>query len=217
PEHRLPRSALDPEIENLKRYGIEIHTNTAIGKDLSIEELQEHGAKAVFIGAGAWKGLTLRIPGEEAESVMEVTTFLTDVHLGKLTKLQGKAVIIGGGHSALDAARVALRLGADESHIIYRRSSEEMPAEHEEVEEAEREGIKIHYLVAPLNISSENGKVSGIECLRTRLTDPDTTGRRKPIPVEGSEFFIEAETIIPAVGQEPDLDFIGENSGLKTN
>ena len=217
PEHRLPRSVLDSEIENLKRYGIEIHTNTAIGKDLTIEELQEHGAKAVFIGAGAWKGLKLRIPGEEAESVIEVTTFLTDVHLGKLTKLEGKAVIIGGGHSALDGARVALRLGADEAHIIYRRSGEEMPAEHEEVEEAEREGIKIHYLVAPINITSENGKVSGIECIRTRLTDPDTTGRRKPIPVEGSEFFIEADTIIPAIGQEPDLAFLGDKPQLQIN
>jgi len=217
PEHRLPRSLIDTEIENLKRYGIEIHTNTAIGKDITIEELQKHGAKAIFIGSGAWKGLNLRIQGEQAEGVRDVTSFLRDVHLGNLKKIKGKAVIIGGGHSALDGARVALRLGADEAHIIYRRSLKEMLAEPEEVEEAEKEGIKIHFLVAPLTISSENGKATGIECIRTRLTEPDTTGRRKPIPVEGSEFFIEAEHIIPAIGQEPDLDFLGKKSDLEVS
>jgi len=211
PEHRLPRSVIDKEIQNLKRYGIEIHTDTAIGKDITIEELKEHGAKAIFLGPGAWKGLKLRIQGEEAEGVYDVTSFLRDVHLGNLKKLDGKAVIIGGGHSALDGARVALRLGADEAHIIYRRSLPEMLAEPEEIEEAQKEGVKINFLVAPLRIASENGKVTGIECIRTRLTDPDTTGRRKPVPVEGSEFFIEAEHIIPAIGQEPDLDFVRKN------
>ena len=218
PEHRLPRSVLDAEIENLKRYGIEIHTDTAIGRDLTIEELQQHGAKAVFLAAGAWKGLKLRMPGEEgADGVADVTAFLRDVHLGKLKKLEGKVVVIGGGHSALDGARVALRLGADEAHIVYRRSRTEMLAEPEEIEEAEKEGVKIHFLVAPLAISRENGKVSGMECIRTRLTEPDTTGRRKPIPVEGSEFFIEAGHIIPAIGQEPDLDFLGKDSGIEVS
>jgi len=214
PEHRLPRRVLDAEIENLGRYGIEIHTGTTIGKDITLEELREHGAKAVFLGAGAWKGLNLRIQGEEAKGVRDVTSFLRDVHLGKLDKLRGKAVIIGGGHSALDGARVALRLGAEEAHIIYRRSRLEMLAEPEEVEEAEKEGVNIHFLVAPVKIASEGGKVAGIECLRTRLTDPDTTGRRKPIPVEGSEFFIEADHIIPAIGQEPDLTPLGPDHGL---
>ena len=215
PGHRLPRSVLDAEIKNLERYGIEIHTNITIGKDITLEELREHGAKAVFLGAGAWKGLNLRIQGEEAKGVCDVTSFLRDVHLGKLDKLKGKAVIIGGGHSALDGARVALRLGAEDAHIIYRRSRLEMLAEPEEVEEAEKEGVKIHFLVAPLKISSEDGRVTGIECLRTRLTDPDTTGRRKPIPVEGSEFFIEADHIIPAIGQEPDLAPLGTDHGLE--
>jgi len=214
PEHRLPRSVMDREIENLKRYGIEIHTSTSIGKDITLEELKTHGAKAVFLGAGAWKGLKLRIQGEEAEGVSDVTSFLREVHLGNLKKLQGKAVIIGGGHSALDGARVALRLGAEEVHIIYRRSLAEMLAEPEEIEEAQNEGIKIHFLVAPVRISSENGKVTGIECIRTRLTEPDTTGRRKPVPVEGSEFFIEAAHIIPAIGQEPDLAFLGKELGV---
>jgi heterodisulfide reductase subunit A-like polyferredoxin len=210
PAHRLPRGVLDNEIENLKRYGIEIHTNTAVGKDITLEELQEHGAKAIFLGPGAWKGLKLRLAGEEAEGVRDVTTFLTDVELGSITELKGKAVIIGGGHSALDGARTALRLGADEVHILYRRSKTEMLAEPEEIEEAEKEGIKIHFLVAPVRISEKDGKTDGIECIRTRLTAADTTGRRKPIPIADSEFFIEASHIIPAIGQEPDLNFLDE-------
>jgi heterodisulfide reductase subunit A2 len=210
PAHRLPRAVLDNEIENLKRYGIEIHTNTAIGKDVTLEELQAHGAKAIFLGPGAWKGLKLRLAGEETEGVRDVTGFLTDVELGNISKLQGKVVIVGGGHSALDGARTALRLGADEVHIIYRRSRTEMLAEPEEVEEAEKEGIKIHFLVAPIRIAEENGKAAGIECIRTRLTAADTTGRRKPIPIADSEFFIEAAHIIPAIGQEPDLNFLDE-------
>ena len=218
PEHRLPRSVLDTEIENLKRYGIEIHTNTVIGKDLTIQELQAHGAKTIFLATGAWKGLKIRIPGEEtAEGVTDVTSFLREVQLGNLKKIKGKAVFIGGGHSAVDGARVALRLGADEVHILYRRSRMEMLAEPEEVGETEKEGAKFHFLAAPVRIVCENGKVSGIECIRTRLTDPDTTGRRKPIPIEGSEFFVEADHIIPAIGQEPDLDFLGKDDGLEVS
>ncbi len=210
PAHRLPRAVLNNEIENLKRYGIEIHTNTAIGKDLTLEELQSHGAKAIFLGPGAWKGLKLGLAGEESKGVRDVTTFLREAETGEITALQGKAVIIGGGHSALDGARSALRLGAEEVHIIYRRSRTEMLAEPEEIEEAEREGIKIHFLVAPIRISEKDGKVEGIECIRTRLTDADTTGRRKPIPIADSEFFIEASHIIPAIGQEPDINFLDE-------
>jgi NADPH-dependent glutamate synthase beta subunit-like oxidoreductase/ferredoxin len=217
PDHRLPPAVLDGEIENLKRFGIEIHTNTSVGKDLTLAELQEHGAKAIFLGPGAWKGLTLRIPGEEADGVQDVTSFLREVHLGNMKSMKGKAVIIGGGHSALDGARVALRLGSDEVHIIYRRSRTEMLAEPEEVEEAEKEGIKIHFLVAPLKIAGEKGKVTGIECIRTRLTEPDSTGRRKPIPIDGSEFFIEADHIIPAIGQEPDLEAVGKGLDLEVS
>jgi heterodisulfide reductase subunit A-like polyferredoxin len=218
PEHRLPRAVLDAEIENLKRYGIEIHTNTNIGRDLTIEELQEHGTGAIFLAIGAWKGLKLRIPGEEtSQGVSDVTTFLREIHLGNIKKLDGKVVVIGGGHSALDAARVALRLGASEAHIIYRRSRAEMLAEPEEVEETEKEGVNVHYLVAPLSISSEKDKVTGIECIRTRLTEKDTTGRRRPIPIEGSEFFIEADHIIPAIGQEPDFGNLGKTQDLKVS
>ena len=218
PEHRLPRTVLDAEIDNLKRYGIQIHTDTVIGRDITLEELRKHGASAIFLAIGAWKGLKLRIPGEEtSQGVSDVTAFLREVHLGNLKKLEGKVVVIGGGHSALDAAQVALRIGASEAHILYRRSRKEMLAEPEEVEEAEKEGVKIHFLAAPVSISSKNEKVSGIECIRTRLTEKDTTGRRRPIPIEGSEFFIEADYIIPAIGQEPDLGNLAKAQSLKVS
>ena len=215
PRHRLPATVLDAEIGNLKRYGIDIHTKVAIGKDLTIEELRKNGADAIFLGIGAWKSLKLRIPGEEtAEGVSDVTAFLREVELGKLKQVEGKVVVIGGGHSALDAAGVALRLGAGEAHIIYRRSRTEMLAEPEEIEAAEKEGVKIHFLAAPIRIVEENGKVSGVECIRTRLTKPDSTGRRKPVPIDASNFSIDADYIIPAIGQEPDLDLLDEKLGL---
>lgn len=216
PEHRLPRSVLNEEIENLKRFGVEIHTGVRLGKDITLQELRDHGAKAVFLATGAWKGLNLGIPGEkEGPGVQDVTTFLREVHLGRLNRLDGRVVVIGGGHSALDGARTALRLGAQEVTIVYRRSRAEMLAEPEEIEEAEAEGVKIHFLAAPVRIVHEGGKLKGLECIRTRLTEPDSTGRRKPIPIEGSEFFIEAEHIIPAIGQEPDLAFLKDGPGLE--
>ncbi len=216
PEHRLPRWVLDQEIGNLKRFGIEIQTGVKIGKDLTLQELKDHGAKAVFLAVGAWKGLRLGIPGEkEGPGVQDVTTFLREVHLGKLKKLEGKVVVIGGGHSALDGARTALRLGAQEVTIVYRRSKAEMLAEPEEIEEAEAEGVKILFLAAPSRIVHEEGRLKGLECIRTRLTEPDSTGRRKPIPIEGSEFFVEADLIIPAIGQEPDLSFVQDGLGLE--
>ncbi len=218
PEHRLPRSVLDAEIENLKRYGIKIHTNTPIGKDLSLEDLQKQGVGAIFLAIGAWKSLKLRVPGEEIpQGVSDVISFLREVHLGKLKKLAGRVVVIGGGHSALDGARVALRLGASEAHILYRRSRAEMLAEPEEVLEAEKEGVKIHFQVAPIKILGENGSVCGIRCLRTRLTEADHTGRLRPVPIEGSEFLVATDHVIPAIGQAPDFDLLGDDHNLEVS
>jgi len=218
PEHRLPRSVLDAEINNLNRYGIKILTHMTIGKDLTIEDLQKQGAGAIFLAIGAWKSLKLRVPGEESfQGVSDATSFLREVHSGKLKKLAGRVVVIGGGHSALDGARVALRLGASEAHIIYRRSRAEMPAEPEEVLEAEKEGVKIHFQVAPLRISGENGKISAIQCIRTRLSETDDSGRPRPIPIEGSEFLVGADHIIPAIGQAPDFDLLGDDHGLEVS
>lgn len=216
PQYRLPRSVLDAEIENLKRFGIEIHPNTAIGRDLTLQELRTHGANAIFLATGAWKGLKLRIPGEEGSAgVVDVTAFLSEVHLGNLKEVSGHVVVIGGGHSALDGARMALRLGAADVRIIYRRSRSEMLAEQQEVDETEKEGVKLQFLAAPIRIVRENGRIRGMECIRTRLTEPDTTGRRKPIPVDGSEFYIESDLVISAIGQEPDLGFLGEGHGFE--
>ena len=216
PRHRLPGAVLDAEIENLKRYGIEIHTNTVLGKDISIEELREHGAKAIFIGMGAWKGLKLGLPGEDHPDVLHVTSFMREVELGSLKSLQGKAVVLGAGHSGIDSTRVALRLGAEKVHMVDPFSQTEMPYDSEETDEIEEEGAKVHFHVAPKRIVIENDHIVGVECIRTRLTEPDTTGRRKFIPIEGSEFFIEAENVISAIGQEPDLDLLKKDtSGLE--
>ena len=220
PKHRLPRTVLDSEIENLKRYGIEIHTNTAIGRDLTIAELREHGAAAVFMSTGAWKGLKAGLPGEDlSEDVFHVTTFLREVELGERKSIEGKVAILGAGHSGIDAARVALRLGAAKVSVVDPFSQEQMQYDAAETEEIEKEGTKINFQVASKRIvADENGKVEGLECYRTRLTKPDTTGRRKFIPIEGSEFFIEADHVIVAIGQEPDLDFLGEDaSGIEVS
>jgi heterodisulfide reductase subunit A-like polyferredoxin len=215
PEHRLPRRVLDAEIKNLKRYGIKVLTNMTVGKDLTIDDLQKQGVGAIFLAIGAWKSWKLMIPGEElAQGVCDAISFLQAVHSGQLKKLEGRVLVIGGGHSALDSARVALRLGASQADIIYRRSRAEMLAEPEEVIEAEKEGIKIHFQVAPLKIIGENGSVCGIRCTRTRLTKADNSGRPRPVPIEGSEFLIEADHIIPAIGQTPDFDLLGGVHGL---
>ncbi|MBW2429860.1 MAG: FAD-dependent oxidoreductase, partial [Deltaproteobacteria bacterium] len=218
PEHRLPRSVLNAEVANLKRYGIKIYTHTTIGKDLTLDDLQKNGVAAIFLAIGAWKSLKLGISGEEiSQGVSDATSFLREVHSGKLKMLAGRVVVVGGGHSALDGARVALRLGASGAHIVYRRSRAEMPAEPEEVLAAEKEGVKIHFQVAPVRIIDENGRVSGIRCIRTRLAESDHSGRPRPIPIEGSEFLIETDHIIPAIGQAPDFSLLGDDHGLEVS
>jgi heterodisulfide reductase subunit A-like polyferredoxin len=218
PEHRLPRVVLDAEIKNLNRYGIKIITHTTIGQDFTIDDLQKQGIGAIFLAIGAWKSLKLRVPGEESsQGLSDATSFLREVHSGNLKKLAGRVVVIGGGHSALDSARVALRLGASEACIVYRRSRAEMLAEPEEVLEAEKEGVKIHFQVAPLSIMGEDGRVCGIRCIRTRLAEADDSGRPRPVPIEGSEFLIETDHVIPAIGQTPDFDLLGNDHGLEVS
>ena len=216
PQHRLPRRVLDAEIANLKRYGVEIHTHTALGKDISIDELREHGAGAIFIGMGAWRGLRIGLPGEDHRDVLHVTTFVREVELGERTELRGRAIVFGAAHSGIDAARVALRLGAERVHMVDPFSQTEMPYDVEEKEEIEAEGATVHFQVAPRRVVIEDDKIVGVECIRTRLTEPDTTGRRKFIPIEGSEFFIEVDHVISAIGQEPDLDDLRQDgAGLE--
>ena len=216
PWYRLPKDILEGEIERIERLGIGIKTNTPIGKELTIDDLFGQGYKAVFIAVGAHRSQRLGIPGEDAEGVIHGVDFLRDINLGKEVKVGGKVAVIGGGDVAIDAARSALRLGSDEVVILYRRSRVEMPAREEEVEAAEAEGVKIEYLVAPTEIISENGKVTGIRCIRMELGEPDAGGRRRPVPIPGSEFELEADIVIPAIGQVPDLSFL-ENSGIRVS
>ncbi|MCK5434716.1 MAG: NADH-quinone oxidoreductase subunit NuoF [Dehalococcoidales bacterium] len=215
PEYRLPREVVHRDIEFITSLGVEIKTNTPIGKDLSIDGLLEQGYKAIFIAIGAHKGQRLGIPGDDLEGVFDGVSFLRDMNLGKNLRLKGKVVVIGGGNVAIDAARSALRLGAEEVSIVYRRSRQEMPANMEEIAEAEYEGVKIVYLAAPTGLLGKNGKVKSMECIRMELGEYDASGRRRPIAIEGSEFSMELDTVITAIGQTPDLSFLPPDNGLE--
>jgi NADPH-dependent glutamate synthase beta subunit-like oxidoreductase len=165
---------------------------------------------------GAHLNQKMNVPGEDAQGVLPGITFLRRVNLGEKVEVGEKVAVIGGGNVAFDAARTALRLGAKEVSIVYRRTRDEMPANDEEIEEAEHEKIKFLYLIAPTRIVTENGKVKGLECLRMELGDFDASGRRRPIPVKGSEFILEMDTVIPAIGYIPDLSCLPQNDGFKT-
>ncbi len=209
PDYRLPPEVLDREIDHILSLGIEARTETRLGEDFSLPDLKEKGFDAVFLGTGAHLGIKLRIPGEgELDGVVDAVGFLREANLGRGTSPGKRVVVIGGGNVAVDAARTALRMGSDDVRIVYRRTREEMPAYDEEIQEALEEGIRIHYLAAPLRIKGEGGKVTGFECIRTEPGDPDAGGRRRPVPIEGSEFTIPCDAVIPAVGQRPDNSWI---------
>jgi NADH-quinone oxidoreductase subunit F len=212
PEYRLPRDILNYEIENIKRLGVEIRTNTVVGKDVDFAEIARD-YQAVFIATGSHTGLKMNIEGEEAEGVMDAVEFLRNLNLGREVKIGQRVVVVGGGNAAIDAARSAKRLGK-EVRIFYRRTREEMPAIKEEVDEAIREGIEIQFLVAPVKALVENGKLKAIECVRMKLGDVDKSGRRRPIPIEGSNFVVEVDTLIPAISQQPDLGWLCAGDGL---
>ena len=218
PEYRLPKHLLQAEIEDIQKFGVEIKLNSPVGKQgLTIDSLWQQGYKAVFVATGAHKSLELGIPGEDMEGVFHGTTLLKDINLGKSVKLGEKVVIIGGGNVAVDTARTALRLGSKEVFIVYRRSLEEMPAHMKEVEAAEAEGVKIRYLVAPVKVISKSGKVTSVECIQTELGEPDESGRKRPVPVKGSEFAIDAEMVILAIGEVPDLSFLTDKFDVISN
>ncbi len=214
PEYRLPTPTLMREINWILSHGIELRCNTRIGRDISFDDLRKE-FDAVFIGIGAHTGMKLQIKGEELEGVIDGVDFLRDANMGKKIDAKGKVIIIGGGNVAMDAARVSWREGFDEVHILYRRTKKEMPASPWEIDAAEHEGIKIQYLVAPIEVLGENGRMTGLKCLRMQLGEPDASGRRRPVPIEGSEFVVEAQTLIPAIGQRPDLSFVPEGSDLE--
>jgi|YNPBryBLVA2012_1023415.scaffolds.fasta_scaffold00273_8 NADPH-dependent glutamate synthase beta subunit-like oxidoreductase len=204
PKYRLPREVLDAEIQNILDLGVELRCSTVIGKDVPLEELKKE-YKAVFVGIGAHKGIKLRVPGEDAPNVFTGTEFLNKVNSGEEVKVGGKVLVIGGGDTAIDAARISKRLGADVT-IVYRRTRAEMPAIAPEIEGALEEGVKIEFLAAPVEILVQDGVAVGMKCIRMELGEPDASGRRRPVPKEGSEFVMEATAIIAAISQEPAFD-----------
>ena len=217
PEYRLPKAVLQKEIDNIKACGVEIKLNSPVGKNgLTIESLKQQGYKAILLAIGAHTSMKLDIPGEDLDGVYHGVLFLHDAALGKEVKIGNKIAIVGGGNVAIDAARTALRLGAKEVFIVYRRSRQEMPADEEEIEDAIAENITIHYLAAPVRVVEDGGRVAGMECIKMELGEPDASGRRRPVPVEGSEFVLDVDMIIPAIGQRPDLDFLKGDNGLQT-
>lgn len=201
PEFRLPREILKMEIDGIAQLGVEMKTNHLFRFDGNGRPFQRLGFQAAFLSTGAHRSLKLKIPGEAFRGVLPGVEFLRDINLGKKVELGKKMAVIGGGNVAVDVARSALRLGARRVELFYRRSRQEMPAIPEEVEEAIREGVKIHLLVSPLRIVGKGGRVAGMDCIRMRLGEPDQTGRRKPIPIAGSNFKVEADTIVAAIGQ----------------
>ncbi|MEM3696237.1 MAG: NAD(P)-binding protein [Candidatus Bathyarchaeia archaeon] len=215
PEYRLPKKILAKEVEYLESLGVQIRTNVTIGKDLSFEDLNKMGYKAVFLAVGMQKSLTLGIEGEELQGVFQGVEFLKNVNLGKKVEVGERVAVIGGGNVAIDVSRVALRLGAKKVYILYRRSREEMPAFQPEVEQAGKEGVEFLFLKAPKRIIGENGRVVAVECFEMMLTEPDETGRRKPVPIEGSEHVIPVDTVITTIGQA--LDVASLPKGLKLN
>jgi NADH-quinone oxidoreductase subunit F len=216
PEHRLPKKILNADIEAIKSAGVTIKTNQTLGKDFSLDDLFRQGYKAVFIATGAYNSWKLGIPGEEGEGGLESMKFLTSVNLGKEVKIGKRVGIIGGGNAAVDSARVANRLpGCEKVTIIYRRTKTEMPAFEEEVESALEEGIDIRFLTAPVKVLRDNGKLTGIECIRMEMGEPDESGRRRPVPIPGSEFKIELDTLISAIGEQPDIPFLADKSGME--
>ncbi len=201
PNFRLEKFVVANEIAYIKDIGVEIKTGIEFGKDFTLESLWNEGYKAVFVAIGMQLSRKMNVPGEDLEGVIHVLEFLRAVSLGQHVDVGERVAVIGGGNSAIDAARTAKRLGAREVMILYRRTRNEMPALPHEIEAAEREEIKFHFLVAPKRIIGENGKVKAIECLRMRLGEPDASGRRRPIPISFSEHQYEVDSIIPAIGQ----------------
>ena len=217
PPYRLPRDILFGEVELLEKLGVKFVFNTRVGKDITVEELRKN-YDALFIAIGAHKSKKLRIPGEDLEGVYGAVEFLREVNLGGDIDLTGKVVgVVGGGNAAIDAARTSYRLGAKKVIILYRRTIAEMPANPEEIEEAQEEGIDIQILTLPVKAIGEDGKLVAVECQRMKLGEPDESGRRRPIPIEGSEFTMELDMLIPAISQEPNLENIGELGEISTN
>lgn len=225
PEFRLPKSIVQKEVDTLKELGVKVETNMVIGRVLSIDELMDdYGFESVFIGSGAGLPRFMNIPGENLCGVYSANEFLTRTNLMKAYKDDSttpimhakKVAVVGGGNVAMDAARCAKRLGAEEVYIVYRRSEEELPARKEEVEHAKEEGVIFKLLNNPVEIHGEDGWVTGIEVVAQELGEPDASGRRRPQPIEGSNTVIPVETVVIAIGQSPNPLIRQTTEGLET-
>ncbi len=235
PEFRLPKAIVQKEVDNLKDLGVDVETNIIIGKTLTVDELFEKGYDAVFIGSGAGLPNFMGIPGESYKGVYSANEFLTRSNLMKAYKDDpvtpimkgGKVAVVGGGNVAMDAARTALRLGADKVYIVYRRSMEELPARKEEVEHAIEEGIDFRLLNNPIEIlgyenpddkrDPKNGFVTGMRCIQMELGEPDENGRRRPVPIPGSEFLLDVDTVVISIGTSPNPLIKSTTEGLEVN
>jgi glutamate synthase (NADPH/NADH) small chain len=225
PEFRLPKSLVKKEIDGLLKLGVKFETNVIVGKTITIDELFEEGFEAVFIGSGAGLPRFMNIPGENLNGVYSANEYLTRINLMKAYDFpnshtpikRGKQVaVVGGGNVAMDAARCALRMGAEEVHIVYRRSEAEMPARLEEVHHAKEEGIIFDVLTNPVEIIGEDGWVKGLKCIRMSLGEADASGRRRPVPIEGSEFIMDTDIVIMAIGTSPNPLLTSNTPGIET-
>ncbi|MCL5025442.1 MAG: FAD-dependent oxidoreductase [Chloroflexi bacterium] len=207
PPYRLPKDVLQHEVDIVKSAGVEIVLNTRIGKDLLVQDLWDRGYKAIFVGIGAHSSSKMGVEGEDAgyEGFWPGVEFLRELNLNRPVPNKGKVVIVGGGNVAMDCARSSLRLGFDQVHLVYRRSRAEMPANPEEIEDAEHEGVVFHFLTNPTRLIAKDGKVVGLELIKMELGEPDASGRRRPIPVKGSEYIMDVDVVIPAIGQVIDF------------
>lgn len=205
PDYRLPKKILDKEIRDIKNVGVEIRVDARIGGNIPWSELERFDA--VFVAVGALRSRKMDVPGEDLKGVYTGVDFLRELNTGLVPKAGRTVLVIGGGNTAIDAARSALRLGKKVT-VLYRRTRAEMPAVPEEIEEAEKEGVRFEFLVAPVGVAGNRNRVSGVELIRMKLGDPDSSGRRRPVPVRGTEFSLRADTVISAIGEEPDLSFL---------
>jgi NADPH-dependent glutamate synthase beta subunit-like oxidoreductase len=223
PEYRLPKEVLQWEIDGILNLGIDYQANVAFGKDITVASLKSDGYDAIFLGIGAWRDYKLGVDGEDLDGCFTGIDFLTrfanhqqgtsehSVPTGK------KCIVIGGGNTAIDCVRTLIRLGADEVSIVYRRTRKEMPANMVEIEAAEHEGVNFHFLAAPTKVlGDDRGRVTGMEYLKMELGEPDASGRRRPVPIEGSETLIEADMVVTAIGQGPDVGFVEKDADLKS-
>ncbi|MBM4327025.1 MAG: dihydropyrimidine dehydrogenase subunit A [Deltaproteobacteria bacterium] len=218
PPYRQPREVLTREISVIRDLGVDLRNGVALGRDVTIQALFEQGFKAVFLGIGSHKSVPLGIKGEN-EGIQGVFSggidFLRALNLGLNVTVGDKVIIVGGGNTAIDCARTCLRLGSTEVHVVYRRTEKQMPSDPREVEDAMEEGAIFHFLTQPVEILWTDGRMKGLRCIKMELGEPDASGRRRPVPVEDSEFDMEADTLIPAIGQKADLSFLSPEDEIE--